>query len=87
MKKVINKYFCDHCGKEVEAVDRNNPLNIIDLRIDDACRNGYFLYADLQLCNDCNEKLRKDIDYVVSLFRNHWVKEEKKNKKDDDELI
>lgn len=73
MEKVINQYFCDHCGKEVESTDHNNPLNIIDLRIDDGYKRGYILRGELQLCNDCNKKLKKDIDSMVSFLRNHWI--------------
>lgn len=76
MKKVIYKYLCDHCGKEVRATDEHNPLNSNDIRFDDRHRSGCFWNAQLQLCDDCNKKLMKDIDSVVSFLRNHWVKEE-----------
>lgn len=83
MKKVINKYFCDHCGKEVKATDKNNPLEVINLSIYDGYRTGYFYAADLQLCSECHGKLKKDIDSVVTFLGNHWSKEKKEEEEKD----
>ncbi len=49
----VMKYFCDHCGKEVES-----SKNLTDIKITVRCRESikegcYYPNEDISICGDC----------------------------------
>lgn len=82
MKTHIKKITCDCCGKEVDLIDKDKKIDEVAIKDITTVRFGYsefFDYDDhlltsidndIDLCNDCREKMvEKIIDSMTRRLR------------------